>query len=296
MSAVYLPRGGYTRLVFAACLAVFLVGCGLTLQQRGAVERFSAATIDFATLTSSELVRSRTDVLEMNTLRVQLNDDTVKLDRMDDHFTVERVKVRVDALQALKEYAELLHILVTTSQQAQLQNAANSFVTSLRKVEGVSLSDDKAGAIGSAIQQVGGLVVEYMRAKAAREVVTASHDTILQLVDLVRRDFNPKADHWSLGYEVVVTALVGAAELAAVGPNAAIRIPLVGEAKVVAAQNRARFTTLAAQVDGSAAALREAQINLLSALQSSDVTLDDINGYVGQLQDFVEIYSILRAR
>jgi hypothetical protein len=296
MSACYLSRGGCARLIFVACFTVFQVGCGLTLQQRAAVERFSAATIDFATLTSSELVRSRTDVLEMNTLRVQLNDDTVKLDRMDAHFTVEQVKVRVDAMHALQEYAELLHTLVTTSQQAQLQNAADSFVTSLRKVQGVSLSDEKAGAIGLAIQQVGGLVVEYMRAKAAREVVTTSHDTILQLVDLVRRDFNPKADHWSLGYDVVVTALVGAAEFAAVGPNAAIRAPLVGEAKVVAAQNRARFTTVAAQVDASAAALREAQINLLSALQSSDVTLDDINNYVVQLQDFVEIYSILRAR
>jgi hypothetical protein len=126
-------------------------------------------------------------------------------------------------------------------------------------------------------------------------VVTASHDAILRLVDLVRRDFNPKADHWSLGYDVVVTALVGAAELAAVRPAAA-RAPLVGAAKVVAAQNRARFTTLAVQVDASAVALREAQINLRSALQSSDVTLDNINSYAGQLQNFVEIYSILRAR
>jgi hypothetical protein len=295
MSACYLTRGDCARLIFIACFSVLQVGCGLTLQQRAAVERFSAATIDFATLTASELIRSRTDVLEMNTLRVQLNDDTVKLDRMDAHFTVEQVKVRIDAMHALQAYAELLHTLVTTSQQAQLQNAADSFVSSLRKVQGVSLSDEKAGAIGLAIQQVGGLIVEYMRAKAAREVVTASHDAILRLVDLVRRDFNPKADHWSLGYDVVVTALVGAAELAAVRPAAA-RAPLVGAAKVVAAQNRARFTTLAVQVDASAVALREAQINLRSALQSSDVTLDNINSYAGQLQNFVEIYSILRAR
>lgn len=296
MSACYRSRGECARLSVAVCFAVFLAGCGLTLQQRAAVERFSAATIDFTTLTSSELIKSRTDVLQMNTLRVQLNDDTVKPDHMDEHFTVDRVRVRVDAMHALKEYAELLHMLVTTSQQAQLKNAADSFVVSLRKVQGVSLSDDKAGAIGMAIQQVGGLVVEYMRAKAAREVVTASHDAILQLVDLVRRDFNPQADHWSLGYDVVVTALVGAAEFAAVGPNAAMRAPLVGEAKVAAAQNRARFTTLAVQVDGSAVALREAQINLRDVLQSSDVTFDGINSYVTQLQDFVEIYSILRAR
>jgi hypothetical protein len=55
--------GNYPRLIVVACCAVFLVGCGLTLQQRAAVQGFSAAAIDFATLTSSELARSRTDVL-----------------------------------------------------------------------------------------------------------------------------------------------------------------------------------------------------------------------------------------
>jgi hypothetical protein len=64
---------------------------------------------------------------------------------------------------------------------------------------------------------------------------------------------------------------------------------------VVAAQNMARFNTVAAQVEGSAAALREAQINLREVLQSPDITVENINRYVSQIQDFVEIYSILRA-
>jgi hypothetical protein len=296
MSAFYRSRGSCVRLLVATCCAVLLVGCGLTRQQRAAVQRFSAATIDFATLTSSELIRSRTDVLEMNTLRIQLNDDTIKPDRLDAHFTVERVKIRVEAMQSIEEYAQLLHTLVTASQQEQLQSAADHFVTSLRKVQGVSLSDDKAGAIGLAIQQVGGLVIEFQRAKATREVVTASHDTILQLLDLVRRDFDPKADHWSLGYELVIQSLVGAANVAATGPNPALNAPLIGEARVVAAQNMTRFNTVAAQVESAAAALRAAQINLRDVLQSPDVTVENINSYVSQIQDFVEIYRILRAQ
>jgi hypothetical protein len=295
MFAFARSRGSCDRLFVAACCAVLLVGCGLTRQQRAAVQQFSAATIDFATLTSSELIRSRTDVLEMNTLRIELNDNTIKPDRLDAHFTVERVKVRVGAVQALEEYAHLLQALVTTSQQEQLQSAADRFVTSLQKVQGVRLSDDKAGAIGMTIQQVGGLVVEYQRAKATREVVTASHDTILEVLDLVRRDFDPQAEHWSLGYALVSQSLVGAANLAATGPNPALNAPLIGEARVTAAQNMARFNTVAAQVEGSAAALREAQINLHEVLQSPDVTVENINRYVSQIQDFVEIYSILRA-
>jgi len=295
MFAFARSRRSCCRLLIVACFAVLLVGCGLTRQQRAAVQQFSAATIDFATLTSSELIRSRTDVLEMNTFRIQLHDNTIKPDHLVTLFTVERVKVRVQAMQALEEYAHLLHTLVTTSQQDQLQSAADRFVTSLRKVQGVSLSDDKAGAMGLAIQQVGGLVVEYQRAKATREVVTASHDTILQLLDLVQRDFDPQAEHWSLGYALVVQSLLGAADFAAVGPNAAISAPLIGEAKVVAAQNMARFNTVAAQVESSAAALREAQNNLRDVLHSPDVSVASINSYVSQIQDFVEIYSILRA-
>jgi hypothetical protein len=121
MSAFARSRRSCGRLLVAACCAVLLVSCGLTRQQRAAVQEFSAATIDFAPLTSAELIRSRTDVLEMNTLRIQLNDNTIKPGRLDAHFTVERVKVRVAAMQALQEYAQLLHALVTTSQQEQLQ-------------------------------------------------------------------------------------------------------------------------------------------------------------------------------
>jgi hypothetical protein len=294
MPSASLLRERPSHLIIVTCLAICVGGCGLSDQQRAAVQRFSAATIDFSTLLSAEFVRSRTDILEMNTLRVQLNDDTVKLGRMDEHFTVERVKVRVDAMRALKEYAVYLHTLLISSQQDELRNAADSFVSSLRKVQGVRLSDDKAGAIGLAVPEMGGLTVEYWRARAIREVVTARHGTILQLLELVQRDFDPKADHWSLGYEVVIHALVGATYFSAVGRDAAIRAPLIDEAKVAAERNRARFSLMAMQIYNAAAALREAQIDLRDMLQGTGVTLEDMDGHVVQIQDFVEVYRNLR--
>jgi hypothetical protein len=290
------PRSG-GRWVFGA-VTLLLVVSGLVIwmnwpsseQQLAAVQRFSAVTIDFTTLVSLELVRHRDAALEMNKLRIQLNDNTIKPDRMDAHFTLERVTVRVDALYTLQEYAMLLHALVTPSQQAQLKGVSDSFVTSLRNAQGVSLSDDKARAIRRAVQQVKWWVFEYKRARATHEVVTASHDAILQLVDLIQRDFDPKAEHWSLGYALVIQSLVGAANFAAVGPNAAISTPLIGEAKVVAAQNQERFTFVSVRVVDSAAALREAQINLYDMLQGTAVTYEDIDRYVAQIQDFVRVY------
>ena len=65
--------------------------------QRAGVERFSAATKDFAGVSSAEFVKSRTDVIEMNTMRMELRDDTVTLERLDEHFTVDRVAERLRA-------------------------------------------------------------------------------------------------------------------------------------------------------------------------------------------------------
>jgi len=66
-----------------ACLSAILLltvvtGCGLTVQQKTAVQQFGSATSDFAALTRSEFIQSRQDVIEMNRLRVLLGDESVK--------------------------------------------------------------------------------------------------------------------------------------------------------------------------------------------------------------------------
>jgi hypothetical protein len=283
------------RLVTVGWLALVVAGCGLTLQQKAAVQKFAVATAGFATLTSSEFVSTRGDLIEMNTLRVELGDDAVRADRTDAPFTVERVKVRVDAATALRDYADLLNALATSSQTEQLRNAADGFVASLRKVQGVNLSDEKAGAIGMVVQQVGGLAVEYMRAKAVRDVVTTTHEPVLQVIEQVRKDFDPKADHWSLGYAATIVALRGAADLAAAGPGAVAKAPLIGRARVLAERNKQRFDAVAVEVAASVAALREAQINLRNAVQSRDITVEEIQSYAARVEDLIKVYRILRA-
>ena len=283
------------RMLVLGWLAALVAGCGLTVQQKAAVQRFATATSDFATLTSAELVSTRNDLIEMNTLRVELGDTAIQADRTDALFTVDRVKTRVDAVTALKDYAELLQALATNSQAAQLKAAADGLVGSLRKVRGVALSDEKAGAISAAVEKVGGLVVEYMRAKAMREVVEATHEPVLKVVDLIARDFDPQADHWSLGYAVTISALRGAASSAARSAAGSTQGPLIGRAQVLAERNKQRFDTVAAQVSGSVAALREAQMNLRRSVESRGVSIAEIQSYAARVEDFVKIYRILRA-
>jgi hypothetical protein len=286
---------GFVPLVLLGLMTWALVGCGLTVNQRAGVERFSAATKDLASVSSTEFVRSRTDVIEMNTLRVELMDNTVTLERLDEHFTVARVTERLRAIQALQDYAELLSTLVSTSQKEELKNAADTFVTSLRKVKGVSLTDAQAGAVGTAVATVGGFFVEHLRARATREVVVSTHESVLQVVGLVERDFDPEADHWSLGYEKVAEALRGAAVRAPLlSPRPAPET--VGRAQVLAHQNKQRFRAVGVDVGKSAKTLRAAQVKLREALENPDVGLEDINAYVSQVEELVTAYRVLRDR
>ncbi len=152
---------------------------------------------------------------------------------------------------------------------------------------------------------MGGLIVEHMRAEATRQIVTDTQPHVNRVLQLVKRDFNPKEAHWSLGYDKVLVALDGAANRAeaisrvAGGAAAApdpVTVALVGEARATRRRNAERFTAMAQQVLGATGKLAEAQKNLRYAVQSDTIGFDDVNDYVAQVEDFVRIYSILRDR
>lgn len=278
------------------CSVLLLAGCGLTVQQRAAVLKFSAATGDLATVTADEFADSRKDVIEMNKLRVALRDPVAKADQLDDQFTLDQTRVRVRALEALKGYAELLHALVTTSQEAELKAAADSFMTSLRRVNGVRLDDAQAAAIGQAIELFGGLWIEHQRAAATRRVVEVTHNQVIGLLDLIQRDFDPHADHWSLGYDATAEALRGLALLKAklIDENDIAGQAIVEQARILAIENRSRFQSIAEEVRSSVEKLRKAESNLKYALQSGEISVEDVDAYLSQVQQLVEVYRILR--
>src|SRR4051794_15359270 len=118
MKSAHTPALRGTFLLPGLFCLLLVSGCGLTADQKTAVTEFTAATTDFSTLAADEFSRSREDVIEMNGLRLSLGDPSIDRNTaLDEHFTVERVKARVDALNALKEYADLLSTLVTSSNQ-----------------------------------------------------------------------------------------------------------------------------------------------------------------------------------
>lgn len=277
-------------------LVVVLSGCGLTIQQKAAIDQFATATHDLSTTTQTEFQRSRQDVIEMNRLRLELGDKAVEVSKLDSLLTLDRTRDRIVALRALGDYAGLLSKLVGAVPEGELLEASNSFVGNLRQVKGVSLSDQEAEGIGKAVVAVGGLYVEYKRANAVRQVVESAHTSVLSVIDLVKRDFDPNSDFWNAGYRQTALDLRGhAASIAGSVPdNDLASKQSVQRAKTLAVENMSRFEIVSAKIGALASTLMEAQKNLRLVLSPSELNVQNIDHLSVQVQEFKTIYRLLR--
>lgn len=88
--------------------AVVLSGCGLTIQQKAALDQFATATRALSMAAQTELQKSRQDVVDMNRLRLELRDSTADVANLDSPLLW-------IALQALEDYGVLLNKLVGTA-------------------------------------------------------------------------------------------------------------------------------------------------------------------------------------
>ncbi|HWN95269.1 MAG TPA: hypothetical protein VNT99_09570 [Methylomirabilota bacterium] len=199
-------------IIVSAVAILFLTGCGLSLKQRAAVRDFNRAATGLADITSHEFQHTREDVLKLNIYREQLGDASLDPERMDESFTPERVKIRLDAMTALASYAHLLQKLVDGSQADDLKSAADALVTNLRKAKAFEASDAQGGAIAKAIASVAGLWVEHKRAQAVRQVVRAADPAIKKLLAVVEGEFDlHSSQNWVAGYRAIAITTIGRA-------------------------------------------------------------------------------------
>ncbi len=287
----------------AACLSILGLalllptGCGVSRAQHGAILAFSDAAAAMASTASEELRATREDVIAMTTMRLKLGDTAADPAKLDGSLTAERAEARVLAMDALGEYAALLKTLATTDQTDQIQAATTSFTASLKNLKGVSLDTSQLGALGSVVAGIGGMTVEAMRTRAIHAVVPKVHPSIVALAGEIKKDFDPEGEHWSLAYDTEVVMLNGAVNVArkATGP-AAPGPTLLAEAEAIAGRNAGRSKLMCQKVTESADALLAAQTNLYYAVQSQshEISLAEVEQFVGKVQEFVVLARILR--
>lgn len=282
--------------IMSLVIAAALSGCGLTVHQKAALDRFAVATHDFSTTAQAEFQQNRHDVIEMNRFRFELGDKRVKPTELDRLLTRDRAEIRVAALQSLEDYALLLHKLVGTVPEEELLEASNSFVSNLRSIKGVSFSDEQAEGIGKAVAAVGGLYVEHRRARAVREVVEAANAPILAVIDLVKRDFDPAATGWNTAYKLMASELEAHAVVVGrtVSADDLVANQSVRRAQAMAVEHTSRFDLSSAEIVGLASAVADAQKNLRVILNPSSVNTESIDQLANKVREFKSMYGMLR--
>ncbi len=291
-----LSRNIILRPIAGLVITAGLSGCGLTVPQKAALDHFASATHDFSTIAQTEFQKSRQDVIEMNRYRFELGDSRVKPTELDQLLTRDRAETRVRALQALEDYAVLLRKLVGVVSEGELLDASNSFVTNLRTIKGLSFSDQQAEGIGKAVAAVGGLYVEHKRARAIREVVNTANESIVTVIDLVKRDFDPAAMGWNSAYKLMAFDLDGHSTKVgkSVSEENLTAKQSVLRAQAMAAENAARFDVVSVEIVRLASAVADAQKNLRLVLNPSSLNTEGIDQLANKVREFKSIYSMLR--
>lgn len=279
--------------IYGAVVLLLFAGCGMTSHQRLLVHDFASATSEFAAVAQEEFVQSRQDVIAMNRMRVLLGAGNVE--NLDGHFTLERTRVRLQALESLERYGQLLQLLVSTSSAEELQLSADRFVTQLDQVRGIDLDARQAQTIGRLVTIGGGWLVERRRARAIQGVVEWAHPHVLKVIELVESDFDPDDDFWTAGYRRVRLDLDRAVREAGAQTqtNNLAGNQVVRSASMLSRENQQRFDLVSREILQVLPQLRAAEENLHAAVVLGE-TGRDLAEYRSRVEELNEVVQLLR--
>lgn len=269
-----------------AVLLVILAGCALTAKQKAAVSQFSESAATLGDVTSSELKAMRDGTVKMTIERLLLGGksknpnlgDQTSLDR---GFDLKRVVTVAGATQALAAYGKSLAALVDDTQSAELKVASNEFVASLGRVPTAKerLSDKQLEVIGTVVQEVGGLWIEWKRKQAVTTIVKESRQAVDHLCDLLIRDFDPEKGWVAKQLQVVEEPLMAEATNGLYDGRTYNDRKIALEAFRLAHGSRIRRTEVLKRVTDGATAMKKANSALAQAVENSDWSIQDIQDF-----------------
>jgi hypothetical protein len=279
-----IPR--WCGLLILAVLLNSFAGCALTAKQKMAVSEFGDAAVALGDVTSSELSAMRYGTVKMTIERLALGGkskdpnlgDQISLDR---GFEIKRVETVSGATRALAAYGKTLAALVDDTQSAELKAASNEFVASLGRVPTAKehIDDEQLEAIGSVVQEVGGLWIDWKRKKAVTTIVKGSQNAVEHLCDLLIRDFDPAKGWVAKQLQVIEDPLLAEATNGLYdGRTYNDRKPAV-EAFRLAYGSRIRRTEVLRRVTDGAAAMKEANKVLVHAVDDASWSVQDIHDF-----------------
>ncbi|PYM75504.1 MAG: hypothetical protein DME03_10800 [Candidatus Rokuibacteriota bacterium] len=254
-------------------------------------------------MTSSQLKAMRDGTVEMTKQRLLLAGrsrdpklgDQASLDR---GFEVSRVETVTSAAQALAAYGKSLAALVTDSQSAELQAASRELVASLGRVPEAKekLSDKQLEAIGTVVQEVGGLWIDVKRKEAVTTIVRESRQAIDRLCDLLARDFAPGTGWVALQLQVIEDPLIADATNVLYDGRSYDERKRASDAIDLVHGNRMRRTEVLQHVTDAATAMKKANGALAQAVEDSTWSAQDIQAFAERAQSLRAAVKIITTK
>ena len=286
------PSTALLRRAYSLAVALLLLtGCALSARQKAAVSQFSDSAATLGDVTSSQLKAMRDGTVEMTKQRLLLAGrsrdanlgDQTSLDR---GFEVSRVETVSGAAQALAAYGKSLAALVNDSQSAELQAASRDLVASLGRVPEAKekLSDKQLEAIGTVVQEVGGLWVEWKRREAVTTIVREARPAVDRLCDLLARDFAPGTGWIARQLQVIEDPLIAEATNVLYDGRSYDERKRASDAIDLVHGNRMRRTEVLKRVTDAAGAMKKANAALGQAVESSTWSAQDIQAFAERAQ------------
>jgi hypothetical protein len=281
-------NGGRLRAALGVGMLLVLSGCGLTGAQREATARFARATAGLGEYTAKEFAGLRGMTIEMNTYDIAIG-GTANPNDLDESLNPDRIAARVAAATALSSYGQLLLSLVEETQEAELKAASDNFVSSFRNVSGKRLSDTQLDALGTLVQEVGGLLVERKKAIAVRRIVKDAKPDVDTVCDLLIQDFRRTGLAVAQGVDVTLKRLKGDAIVALATQGVDYRSRLVAaEAYRLSGDADGRLNVLGAQAAKTLTTLKAANAQLAAAMEDDRVSISDIRALGAQIKELAD--------
>lgn len=289
--------------VFIGICLLIQVGCAsLTPSQRMNIANFSNATVTLGDLVSEELLKMREATIQMNTYRINVVGEEPGLpgiNDLDEKFDVEHVKVRIQAVEALKSYGQLLQALIETTPEDDLKKASDSFISSFNSLPGSikKIDDQQAGMMGQAVYQLGKWLVNAKKAKIIQDVVTRSKDQVEHLCNLLRDEFDVSKARLLTQYKKTANVAVAAIKLALLETHEEYTDDQLREIYTEIQTHRQRVKLVGKNMSEAIENMRKANEALYRSVEEGGFPIEelvtDLSAYNSSVKELVDTMKIL---
>ncbi len=296
------PNTKLYRSVLGYCLILCLLiqtGCGLTKIQKKNATRFSKATVALSQATSNELIAMRNGVIQMNTYglaAVGEKEPLPQIQNIEQTFSSEAIKIRIQAVEVLNTYGKLLLSLVEETQEKELKEASEKFTSSLNGLpENYKIDGLDTEAAQEAVYQIGRFIVEAKKAKAVRQIVTKYKSTIDTLCDKLSQEFDVNQGNRLLTqYQLAGDNVIVKIQDAFLDSDDILtRQELVEMYKKTQSQ-RDRVSTVSKNISTAISNMKTANKKLSESLTAkTEINMDTIKEYGSSVKEVVDFIKVL---